>query len=126
MASVIPARYAACPPPVRNAAIPADSPRLWVFVMEARPQADSPDFAEAGGAFVVCYQKPGFAEDPLRRASEFIREQGWEVIAVEDEPVQIEREQAQDSERFDQALVDDEVYVFNQWPVDDAGDQTRH
>ena len=24
------------------------------------------------------------------------------------------------------ALVDDEVYVFHQWPVDDAGDQTRH
>ena len=24
------------------------------------------------------------------------------------------------------ALVDDEVYVFHQWPVDDADDQTRH
>ena len=97
-----------------------------MFVVEARPRAESPDFAEAGGAFVVCYQKPGFADDPLQRAAEFIREQGWVVVAVEDEPVQIDRGQAQDIERFDQALVDDEVYVFNQWPVDDACDQTRH
>lgn len=99
---------------------------MWVFTLEARPQADSPDFAQAGGAFVVCYQRPGFADDPLRRASEFIREQGWVVVAVEDKPVRIERDRAHDTGRFDQTLVDGEVYVFNQWPVDDACDQTRH
>ncbi|KRA51782.1 hypothetical protein [Pseudoxanthomonas sp. Root630] len=62
----------------------------------------------------------------MRRASEFIREQGWVVIAVEDEPAQIGRDEAPNIEHFDQALVEDEVYVFNQWPVDDADDQTRH
>ena len=97
-----------------------------MFTLEARPLPDSPDFAEAGGAFVTCYQKPGFADDPMRRASEFIREQGWEVIAVEDEPEQIERDDAPDTEPFDVALLDNEAYVFHQWPVDDADDQTRH
>ena len=63
-----------------------------MFTLEARPRADSPDFVEAGGAYVTCYQKPGFADDPMRRASEFIREQGWVVVAVEDEPVQVDRD----------------------------------
>ena len=117
-----------CPPAhvARIAAISPDTPRLWVFTLEARPHADSPDFVEAGGAFVVCYQKPGFADDPMRRACDFIREQGWVVVAVEDEPIQVDRDQAPDIDRFDQALVDDEVYVFHQWPVDDASEQTHH
>ena len=97
-----------------------------MFTLEARPRADSPDFVEAGGAYVTCYQKPGFADDPMRRASEFIREQSWVVVAVEDEPVQVDRDEAPNADHFDQALVDDEVYVFNQWPVEDADDQTRH
>ena len=62
----------------------------------------------------------------MRRASEFIREQGWVVVAVEDAPVQVDRDEAPNADHFDQALVDDEVYVFNQWPVEDADDQTRH
>ena len=108
------------------AAISSDSPRLWVFTLEARPLPDSPDFVEAGGAFVTCYLRPTFAPDPMRRAIAFVREQGWEVIAVEDEPLQSERHDAPEGEHFDQALVDDEVYVFHQWPVDDADEHTRH
>ena len=54
------------------AAISPDSPRLWVFTLEARPLHDSPDFAEAGGAFITCYLRPGFAPDPMRRAVEFV------------------------------------------------------
>ncbi|WP_142123685.1 hypothetical protein [Pseudoxanthomonas sp. 3HH-4] len=109
-----------------TAAISTDNVQLWVFTLEARPLPDSPDFAEAGGAFITCYLRPAFTPDPMRRAVEFVREQGWEVIAVEDEPLQIERHDAPEAEHFDQALVDDEVYVFHQWPVDDAGDETRH
>ncbi|WP_296278801.1 hypothetical protein [Pseudoxanthomonas sp.] len=97
-----------------------------MFTLEARPQPDSPDFAEAGGAFVTCYLRPDFVPDPMHRAIAFVREQGWEVVAVEDEPVRIERHDAPEEEHFDQALVDDEVYVFHQWPVDDADEHTRH
>ena len=83
-----------------------------MFTLEARPRADSPDFVEAGGAYVTCYQKPGFADDPMRRASEFIREQGWVVLAVEDEPAQVGRDEAPNTEHFDQALVDDALDQF--------------
>ena len=128
MATATPARYPARPLHVRKgiAAIPSDSLRLWVFTLEARPCADGPDFAETGGAFVVCYQMPGFAEDPVQRASQFIRVEGWLVVAVEHEPVQIDRDQASDTAHFDQTLIDDEVYVFHRWPVDDASEQTHH
>lgn len=118
-------RYPA--PPSRGLlAIPQNAPNLWVFVLEAVPLPDAPDFQEFGGAFVLCYQMPGLAEDPVRRASEFLREAGWQVTGVQEEPRRIEREEAPETEHFDQALIDDEAYVFHQWRVEDADDQTRH
>lgn len=69
---------------------------------------------------------PGLAEDPVQHASAFLREAGWQVTAVREEPVQRERDEAPEAEHFDQALIDDEGYVFHQWRVDDATDQTRH
>ena len=99
---------------------------MWVFVLEARPLPDTPDFSQFGGAPVLCYQMPGLSEDPMRHASDFLRQAGWQVIGVEEEPEQITREEAPDEEHFDQALIDYEAYIFHQWPVDDAGDQTRH
>lgn len=114
-------------PPSRGLlAIPQNAPNLWVFVLEAVPLPDAPDFQEFGGAFVLCYQMPGLAEDPVRRASEFLREAGWQVTGVQEEPRRIEREEAPETEHFDQALIDDEAYVFHQWRVEDADDQTRH
>jgi hypothetical protein len=118
-------RYPA-PPSRGQLAIPQNAPNLWVFVLEAVPLPDAPDFQEFGGAFVLCYQMPGLAEDPVRHAGEFLREAGWQVTGVQEEPRLIEREEAPETEHFDQALIDDEAYVFHQWRVEDADDQTRH
>lgn len=107
-------------------AIPQNAPKLWVFVLEAEPLPDAPDFQEFGGAYVLCYQMPGLSGDPVRRASEFLREAGWQVTGVQEDPRQIEREEAPEAGHFDQALIDDEAYVFHQWRVEDADDQTRH
>ncbi|MEO6102737.1 MAG: hypothetical protein ABIP44_03745 [Pseudoxanthomonas sp.] len=107
-------------------AIPQTAPKLCFFVLEAEPLPDAPDFQEFGGAFVLCYQMPGLAQDPVRHASDFLRGAGWHVTGVQDEPRQIERDEAPEAEHFDQALIDDEAYVFHQWRVEDADDQTRH
>ena len=109
-----------------DTAIPPNTPRLLIFVLEAQPLPEAPEFNEFGGAFVLCYQMPGLAEDPVRHASDFLRETGWQVTGVQEEPRQIERDEAPEAEHFDQALVDDEGYVFHQWRGDDAPDQTRH
>lgn len=99
---------------------------MWVFVLDARPLPGTPEFEQFGGAYVLCYQMPGLAADPIRRASEFLRENGWQVTGVEEEPEQLGREDAPDEEPFDQALIDDEAYVFHQWPVEDTDHETRH
>lgn len=108
------------------AAISQDMPRLWVFVLEAQPLPDAPEFQEFGGAYVLCYQMPGLARDPVHHATEFLREAGWRVTGIQEEPAQHDRADAPDHEHFDQALIDDEAYIFHQWRVDDADDQTRH
>ena len=110
----------------RCLAIPAHAPRLWILVLEAEPLPDSPEFQEFGGAVVLCYQMPGLAEDPVRHASEFLRGAGWQVSGVREEPRQVERDEAPEPDHFDRALIDDEAYVFHQWRVEDADDQTRH
>ncbi len=117
-----PARIAACGP----APISSTAPKLWVFVLEAQPLPEAPEFQEFGGAYVLCYQMPGLAAEPLRHASDFLREAGWQVTGVREDPVQRERDEAPEAEHFDQALIDDEAYVFHQWRVEDAADQTRH
>lgn len=99
---------------------------MWVFVLEARPLPETAEFAEFGGAFVLCYQMPGLAEDPIRHASEFLRQAGWQVVGVQEEPARIGRDEAPEPEHFDQALIDDEAYVFHQWRVEDNDDETRH
>lgn len=128
MAVSAPSRYPAQPPysQLRTAAIPQDSPHLWVFVLEARPLPDTPDFEQFGGAYVLCYQMPGLSDDPIRHASNFLREAGWRVIGIEEEPEQITREEAPDDEHFDQVLIDNEAYIFHQWSVEDMDDETRH
>lgn len=95
-------------------------------MLVAEPLPESPDFREFGGAHVLCYQMPGLAEDPVGHAGEFLRGAGWKVTGVEEEPRRIGRDQAPEAAHFDQALIDDEAYVFHQWRVDDADDQTRH
>lgn len=95
-------------------------------MLETRPLPDTPDFLAYGGAFVLCYQMPGLAEDPVRHASDFLRQAGWQVVGVLEEPTLLEREEAPDEEHFDQALLDDEAYIFHQWEVGDTADETRH
>lgn len=75
---------------------------------------------------MVCYVKPELTGDPLQHAAAYVRGQDWQVIAVEDEPLQLDREQAPDEDYFDQALGDGEVYIFHQWPLADIGHETRH
>jgi hypothetical protein len=111
---------------MRSLDITQATPKLLIFVLEAQPLPEAPEFNEFGGAFVLCYQMPGLADDPVQHASEFLREAGWQVTGVQEEPRRIERDEAPEAEHFDQALIDDEGYVFHQWRVDDADDQTRH
>jgi len=95
-------------------------------VLEARPLPQTEDFAQFGGAYVFCYQRPGLADDPVAHASRFLRDAGWEVIGIQDEPQRLTRDEAPEAEHFDQALIDDEAYVFHQWRVEDNDDETRH
>lgn len=124
------------PMPASRATLPArlppcsvtdtDPPKLWVFLLHAVPLPDSPDFSEYGGAFVTCYQMPGLGEDPVCHASGFLRAAGWQVVATETPPVLLACEDAPDEAPFEQALIDDEAYVFHQWRVEDSAGETMH
>jgi hypothetical protein len=63
---------------------------------------------------------PGLADDPVLHATKFIRDSGWDVLRIESAPELLDRSEIPEEtiNRFDQALIDDEVYQFHTWPID--------
>lgn len=97
---------------------------------EVRPKPGSELFAEVGGAFASCF----VATKSKKRAKELalinFSEEGWDVVAIEDEPSPIERADYLDDpewlEWIDYALEDGECYVFHKWPPGQQEDDPVH
>jgi hypothetical protein len=102
---------------------------LFLVTMEARPAPDSEEFGEVGGSFVNCWVAADDLRTAERRAVALIQEAGWMPHRFEEWSL-VTRETYADEdapdlrELFEQALIDGEVCVFYEWPVDapDASD----
>ena len=60
------------------------------------------------------------------RAAELIREYGWEIEALEDGAIVTSQDYSEDDENrefYEQALMEQEVLVFNTWPRDGEEDE---
>ena len=90
-----------------------------VVRVEARPNPDSPEFDEVGGAFVMIYTTADSESGALAVASSEIAEAGWSILTVEDEYV-LTQDEAQDIPEvfpyYEQAVVDGIVLVFHTYP----------
>jgi len=100
---------------------------LFLVTIEARPEPDSDEHGEAGGAFVNCWVDADDLRTAERRAAALIRENGWRPHRFDDWELVTRstydgREPDDDGpelrEVVEQAFIDGEVCVFNTWPVD--------
>lgn len=124
-----PILYSCTIPPVRR----SRKDEVFFLQIEARPTTDSADFGKAGGAFVNCYVYAATLRAAERRSITLIRSHGWlPKRFVEWQltcPVCAKDERGDDDastarELVEQAMIDGEVCVFHQWPIDapDADD----
>jgi hypothetical protein len=102
---------------------------LFLVTIEARPAPGSEEFGELGGSFVNCWVDADDLRTAERRAVALIQADGWMPHRFEEWSL-VTRETYADweplddgepdsRELFEQALIDGEVCVFYEWPVDD-------
>lgn len=92
---------------------------MHFFTFLSQPTENAEEFAEFEGAYVNCWIRHDNREEAQERAAELIRQYGWTVDALEDSgTVSSEdyRQDDEDREFYEQALVEGEVLVFNTWP----------
>jgi len=91
---------------------------IYFFTFRASPTPDAKEL-ESGGAFVNCWIRNDDADQAEERATELIYDYGWSVDSLEDAMTVTGEDYGDDEESrefYEQALVENEVLVFNTWP----------
>jgi hypothetical protein len=113
----------------------SSSDELFLLTIEARPEPNSEDHVDVGGAFVTCWVNADDLRAAERRAVALIQAHGWRPHRFEEWELVSRATYATGQPRddngldprevLDQAFIDGEVCVFNTWPVDapDADDE---
>jgi hypothetical protein len=101
---------------------------LFLVTIEARPEPGTVECGKMGGSFVNCWVDADDLRTAERQAVALIQENGWRPHRFEEWSL-VTRDTYTDweplddggpdlREIFEQALIDGEVCVFNNWPVD--------
>lgn len=99
---------------------------MFFFTFQATPTPDAKEFHEAGGAYVSCWIQSRDRHAAEQRARELIVDYGWDVEELEEGAIVTSADyDADDEDRpfYEQALVEQEVLVFNTWPLGEDGDE---
>lgn len=88
---------------------------MFLLKYHVRPIEDRADLEEVG-AFVNCWIERRSIEEAREVAQEAIREEGYVVVATEEEGEVLLEESGNGRKYFEQALVDKEVLVFHTYP----------
>jgi len=109
--------------PVRR----SSAEELFLVTIEARPEPDSEEYGEVGGAFVNCWVDADDLSTAERRTVALIEQEGWRPHRFDDwqlvtRATYADREPAEDGldlrEIVEQAFIDGEVCKFYSWPID--------
>lgn len=100
--------------------------RIYAMQYELRPTADSPDFAEIGGAIATSFVRAENSEAALALALAYYRDGDWDVVVQEQSPQPVDRAACEDDpewlDAYDEAAREGECHLFDLWPIaaDDA------
>lgn len=105
-------------------------PYMYFIQYELQPKPESEHFSTVGGAIANCFLATESAAKAQELALLNFAENGWQVVSVEDGPMNVERDRYLEDpewlEWYDQAAVDGECYVFHQWPSGPQDDDEVH
>ena len=96
---------------------------MFFLIFEVTPGPSCPDCDDVAGAFVSCWIDRASMEEAVRVARKDIREAGW-IVGEFDEAYPVDDatypEGSVGRPRFEQALLDREVYVYHTYPLVDG------
>ncbi|MFB5197599.1 hypothetical protein ACE198_22270 [Neobacillus sp. KR4-4] len=106
---------------------------IYVFELEAIPHLDNPEREICIGAIVLCFAKSTNMKSALNKAKQYVSNQGWEVIKVEDQFIgsrEMYEGEGEDGEEEDEAILEcfDEAMeygvsgIFYTWESEDDGE----
>ena len=98
---------------------------FYYFTFDAIPLAENPEKKDCAGAVVCCWVDSIDVNFALAKAKNYITNEGWEVITVEEQFIAT-REQYEDDpenedalECYDEAASEGVSAIFYIWPYDD-------
>ena len=96
---------------------------VYYLMVEATPKRDNPESKEFGGAFVNCFVKADTPYDAQRKVEEYLSEQKWVFIRIED--IFAAQRERYDDEPDSLACYDDALQygfgaIFYTWPMDES------
>lgn len=92
---------------------------MFFFTFLASPTPDAQEYPDTGGAYVDCWIQGTDGSEAEARARGLIQDYGWSVEALESQTTVTSQDYQDDEENrefYEQALVEQEVLVFNTWP----------
>ncbi|MDM5155037.1 hypothetical protein QUF88_14805 [Bacillus sp. DX1.1] len=98
---------------------------IYYFTFEAIPCSDNPEKDSCEGAFINCWIDSIDVNSALTKANNYINDEGWDVISIEDQFIANRKQYEGDYklkeslECFDQAMSDGIVVIFYTWSYDD-------
>ena len=103
---------------------------IYALQYELRPAPDSEDFATVGGAVVNSFVRADTPEAAHAAAMAYLRDQAWELVAVEHTPQPVDRARCEDDaeflDAFDEAEAHGECHLFHLWPPEDRDGAPLH
>ncbi len=100
-------------------------PLVRIITFVGRPDINSVEATEVGGAMIDCYVAGMSADEAVEHARREIHETRWHIESLDDVGVLVESDFDDDptgKEYFDQALIDGFVMMFHTWPNNDPDD----
>jgi len=96
---------------------------MYFLTYRGQPKLDADDIKDIGGAYVNCYILKDDLDQADKIAREEIEKMSWEILTREEAYV-IDKDSLPDDGRayYEQALVEQTVYVFHTYPMDEDGD----
>jgi len=99
---------------------------IYFLGFRARPGVRLKESEELGGAYVNCWIKADSSDEAHSTAFEYLASEGWIVEGVEHECRLVTEPNEEARERFEQAQIDGECYVFHNWPIGDHSEESLH
>lgn len=97
---------------------------MYFLTYHSQPSQDAGDIDDVGGAYINCYILADSLDQADKIARDAIERMRWNILDREDSyEIDSESVSADGPEHFEQALIDNAVYVLHTYPISEGEDE---